>query len=151
MTRICDPTSTDTAQQQIQSRSSSNASAVDGGREAASHHGSGNAGGAAKYGGLPASHAGEDRTPAGGQPGSVLDIEDGFRHVIFDSGIHVQTSRPLDPSRILLRSTDPLESTGGFSLGGFSSLCCFAALPTLPPFFRLCAGYPCIQGGFLLE
>ena len=100
MTRICDPTSTDTAQQQIQSssRSSSNASAVDGGREAASHHGSGNAGGAAKYGGLPASHAGEDRTPAGGQPGSVLDIEDGFRHVIFDSGIHVQTSRPLEAS-----------------------------------------------------
>jgi hypothetical protein len=28
----------------------------------------------------------------------------------------------------LLRSTDPPESTGGFSLGGFSSLCCFAAL-----------------------
>ena len=30
--------------------------------------------------------------------------------------------------RNVLRSTDLLESTGGFSLGGFSSLCCFAAL-----------------------
>ena len=32
------------------------------------------------------------------------------------------------PPNELLRCTDPLESTGGFSLGGFSSLCCFAAL-----------------------
>ena len=87
--------------------------------------------------------------PCIGCRASFLRLADGFRHVIFDPGIHLQTSRPLDPSRILLRSTDPLESTGGFSLGGFSSLCCFAALPTLPPFFRLCAGYPCIQGGFL--
>ena len=68
-----------------------------------------------------------------------------------DSILTLLSRREVDPSRILLRSTDPLESTGGFSLGGFSSLCCFAALPTLPPFFRLCAGYPCIQGGFLLE
>ena len=30
--------------------------------------------------------------------------------------------------RYVLRSTDLLESTGGFSLGGFSSLCCYAAL-----------------------
>ena len=40
------------------------------------------------------------------------------------SGIHF----PLDPSRIALGSTDLSESNGGFSLGGFSSLCCFAAL-----------------------
>ena len=55
-------------------------------------------------------------------------MADGFRQMIFDTGIHHQTSRPLDPSRIVLRSTDLLESTGGFSLGGFSSLCCYAAL-----------------------
>ena len=55
---------------------------------------------------------------------ALLRLAYGFRQMIFDSGIHL----PLDPSRIALGSTDLSESNGGFSLGGFSSLCCFAAL-----------------------